>query len=120
MKEFDPIYAPDSQVFARQYDFITATEVVEHLHSPGLELSRLWSCLPEGSWLGIMTKMVIDRTAFSTWHYKNDMTHVCFFCPLTFQWWAEKYGAKLVFEGNDVVLLKKDNRSEEIYTSIFI
>jgi hypothetical protein len=107
MKDYDPIYAPDPHVYEQQYDFITATEVVEHLRFPGRELTRLWSCLPEGGWLGIMTKMVIDREAFSTWHYKNDLTHICFFCPETFQWWARKHGAELTFLGNDVVLFKK-------------
>ena len=107
MKDYDPFYAPDPHVFDQQYDFITATEVVEHLHSPGRELVRLWSCLSEGGWLGIMTKMVIDRGAFSAWHYKNDLTHICFFCRQTFQWWAEKHGAALTFVGNDVILLRK-------------
>ena len=86
-----------------------ATEVAEHLHRPGEELDSLWAVLQPGGWLGIMTKMVIDREAFAGWHYKNDLTHICFFCPQTFQWWAGKHGAALIFVGNDVVLLRKQS-----------
>ena len=107
MSVYDPFYAPNPKVLSRQYDFITATEVVEHLRSPGQELARLWSCLLDGGWLGVMTKLVLDREAFSTWHYKNDLTHICFFCRQTFLWWAEQHGAELVFAGNDVVLLQR-------------
>ena len=49
---YDPFYANDPSVFERQYDFITATEVVEHLHRPRAELDRLWSSLQPGGVLG--------------------------------------------------------------------
>ena len=37
MNIYDPIYTPETEVFQHQYDFITATEVVEHLHHPQTE-----------------------------------------------------------------------------------
>ena len=107
MSIYDPFYAPDNQVFDSTYDFITATEVVEHLHQPGQELGRLWSLLAPSGWLGIMTKRVRDQQAFSTWHYKNDPTHVCFFSVETFQWLARLWSATLVVAGDDVVLFQK-------------
>ena len=79
MKLYDLFYAPDTQFLQRQYDFIAASEVVEHLHHPRRELERLWSCLKPNGVLGIMTKRVIDQAAFSHWYYKSDLTHVCFF-----------------------------------------
>ncbi len=45
---YDCFYANDIRVFDNEYDFITATEVAEHLHNPGMELDRLWSCLRVG------------------------------------------------------------------------
>ncbi len=107
MAIYDLFYAPDTGVFSRPYDFITATEVVEHLHQPGRELQRLFACLRPGGTLGIMTKLVIDPSAFSRWHYKNDQTHVCFFSQDTFQWLATCWGASLEFVGNDVILLQR-------------
>ena len=104
---YDPFYAPDSGVFQREYDFITASEVVEHLHRPREELDRLWGCLSPGGVLGIMTKRVLDHEAFSRWHYKNDPTHVCFFAVQTFEWLASLWGASLTVVGDDVVILEK-------------
>lgn len=107
MRVYDPFYAPDPHIFDHQYDFITATEVLEHLHRPGEELDRLWGVLRSGGWLGIMTKMVIDREAFSRWHYKEDPTHVCFYSKAVFAWLAERWQTEAVFIGNDVILLNK-------------
>jgi hypothetical protein len=104
---YDPYYVPDSSVLKHSYDFISATEVVEHLYFPGDELSRLWSILAFGGTMGIMTKLVLDRQAFSRWHYKNDPTHVCFFSRQTWQWWAQEHHARLSFAAADVVLLGK-------------
>ena len=104
---FDVFYAPEEAVFQRRYDFVTATEVVEHLARPGEELARLWSLLRPGGWLGVMTKLVRDRDAFARWHYKNDPTHIVFFSIATWRWWAVQAGAVLTFIGDDVMLLQK-------------
>ncbi len=104
---YDSFYRPDEAVLADRYDFICATEVVEHLHHPGRELARLWSLLHSGGCLGVMTKLVRDRDAFAGWHYKNDPTHVCFFSADTWRWWARDRGAALEIIGADVILLEK-------------
>jgi len=104
---YDVFYAPEPAALARCYDFITATEVVEHLSRPGEELDRLWPLLRTGGWLGVMTKLVRDRDAFATWHYKNDPTHIAFFSVDTWAWWAGHYEAELTLLGSDVILLHK-------------
>jgi SAM-dependent methyltransferase len=104
---YDPFYVPDRTVFGSSYDFVTCSEVVEHLYRPGHELTRLFRLLRPGGWLGIMTKLVIDRRAFARWHYKNDPTHVCFFSRETFRFLAGMLGADLEFYGKDVILLQK-------------
>jgi len=103
---YDSFYQPERSVLDLQYEFICATEVVEHLHQPGAELTRLWSLLKPGGVLGIMTKLVRDREAFAGWHYKNDPTHVCFFSEQTWHWWAGEWGARLEIIGADVILLQ--------------
>ena len=107
MNIYDHFFADDGNALKQKYDFITATETVEHLHHPKTELDRLWRILKPGGILGIMTKLVIDRGAFSNWHYKNDSTHVCFFSQLTFTWLANLWQAKLEFYDNDVILFEK-------------
>jgi hypothetical protein len=101
---YDPVFAPDENALIESYDFITATEVVEHLRRPGWELDRLWALLTAQGWLGIMTKLVRDPTAFASWHYKNDPTHICFSSVDTWHWWA---GASLEIIGADVILLQR-------------
>ena len=104
---YDPLYANHPRVFDRQYDFITATEVVEHLKAPDKAFAALFKMLNPGGWLGMMTKLARDRTAFSRWHYIRDMTHICFYSRSTFKYIAHRFNADLTFEGNDVILLKK-------------
>lgn len=107
MNIYDPFYADNAFALQQQYEFITATETVEHLHHPESELDRLWSLLKPEGYLGIMTKLVINRDAFAGWHYKNDPTHVCFFSIETFEWLAEMWRAKVEFIGSDVILFEK-------------
>ncbi len=107
MTLFDYFYEPVPAVLEQQYDFITATEVVEHLHDPQKELERLWTCLKPGGWLGIMTNLSVDRDAFTQWYYKNDLTHVCFFSRTTFAWLALQWHAEVIFADSDVALFHK-------------
>jgi hypothetical protein len=104
---YDVFYRPQTEVLNLSYQFITATEVVEHLHEPGAELARLWQMLEPGGYLGVMTKLVIDAAAFTSWHYKNDPTHICFFSDTTWKWWAGHVGARWERIGADVTLLQK-------------
>ncbi|TFH85183.1 class I SAM-dependent methyltransferase [Billgrantia azerbaijanica] len=107
MAIYDPFYAPDASALARTYDFITATEVVEHLFAPGRELTRLAGLLAPGGWLGVMTKRVASREAFARWHYILDPTHVAFFSERTFLWLADHLGMRVEFPAADVALLQK-------------
>ncbi|MCP5171508.1 MAG: class I SAM-dependent methyltransferase [Pseudomonadales bacterium] len=107
MALFDIFYAQDKTVLTRCYDFITATEVVEHLARPADIFTRLWGILKPGGWLGIMTKRVQNRAAFAHWHYKNDPTHIAFYSNATFCWLADELGAELYLMAPDVVLMRK-------------
>ncbi len=107
MDLYDPFYYNDTAVFERKYDFICATEVVEHLGAPSRQLAAVFMMLKRGGWLGIMTKLVTDKQAFSNWHYIRDMTHICFYSQSTFLYLAQHFNAELAFVANDVILLKK-------------
>ena len=104
---FDLHYENVPAALDKQYDFITSSEVVEHLREPRKELDRLWDCLKTGGWLGIMTKFAADRAAFPRWYYKDDLTHICFFSSAVFTWQAAKWSAELIIPEDDVVLLRK-------------
>jgi len=104
---YDYFYYPDISVFYRQYDFITASEVFEHLHRPAQELDRLYACLRPGGLLAVMTKPVSDRQAFGTWYYKEEQSHVCFYSEAAFAYIGETWGFRFEQAENDVVLLWK-------------
>jgi len=104
---FDTFYAPDITVFNSSYDFITASEVVEHLHHPLIALDRLWSCLHPGGYLGLMTSMRVAGMSFLSWHYILDETHVIFFSPQTMIWLASHWGAALEIISDSVVIFQK-------------
>lgn len=111
---FDAWYDAVPAVLEEQYDFITATEVLEHLREPKKELERLWDCLKPGGWFGIMTNLGVEQSTFSSWYYKNDLTHVCFFSKATFLWLANRWNADLEFPDSDVVLVRKKPASSSL------
>jgi SAM-dependent methyltransferase len=104
---YDINYADDASVLAQDFDFIAATEVVEHLRNPGDELRALWSRLNPGGLLAIMTKLVASPERFANWHYIRDPTHICFFSESTFNWLAAQWNAELELVGSDVIILRK-------------
>lgn len=107
MELYDIFYADHPAVFRNKYDFITTTETVEHLSEPYTELNKLWNCLKPGGWLGIMTKRPGEIEDFKDWHYKNDDTHIIFFCDETFNWLGSQWGVLPDFISDDVVLFRK-------------
>ena len=104
---YDVFYYDEKSTLQLNYDFITATEVVEHLVHPGEVIRNLWAMLVPGGQLGIMTKLVIDKESFQRWHYKNDPTHICFFSRYSFEWLANELDANLHFFGADVIIMEK-------------
>jgi 2-polyprenyl-3-methyl-5-hydroxy-6-metoxy-1,4-benzoquinol methylase len=105
---YDHFYHPDQTVLQpNYYDAITSTEVIEHLHQPKDVFEKWLSMLKPNGHLGLMTKRVKDKAAFATWHYKNDLTHVCFFSEACFEWLAHRYQLTYRFVVNDVVIFQK-------------
>ena len=107
---YDPIYHNNTQALNKSYDFVCCTEVVEHFRTPAQDISLLFSMLKPGGWLGIMTKLTRDREAFKNWHYKNDLTHVCFYSRTTFNWLAKKFKSSVEYHGSDVIIFKTNEQ----------
>ncbi len=105
MSVYDPFFANNRKVLSDTYDFISCSEVIEHLQQPWDLLSIVQTQLnPEGV-LGIMTKLVSRKSAFPSWHYIRDPTHVCFYSQETFEFIAHRLQMNIEFIGNDVILL---------------
>ena len=107
-RAYDPYYAPDESVWQRQYDFIAASEVFEHLYRPGAELERLLGVLRPGGVLAVMTSMApATADEFLAWHYVRDPTHVCFYRRDVFEYIARRWGLTASFPAASVVLLRR-------------
>ena len=59
---YDKFYAQDHSVFDKEFDFITLTEVIEHLEILCLRLERLTSILKPKGVLAIMTQTLTKET----------------------------------------------------------
>lgn len=107
VETFDIFYDNRPELLLNKYDFITVCEVIEHLHDPIFELTRLFSALKENGVLAIMTQPPVSADRFLDWSYKNDPTHVVFFSDESFQWIAEKFNCNYSNPGHGVFFLKK-------------
>jgi hypothetical protein len=105
MAKYDLYYFPDDSVLNSTYDFVTCTEVIEHIRESEAAFELLFKLTPDGV-LGLMTKLVKDKEAFAGWHYKNDPTHIRFYSRKTFEYVAEKFKLKVEFIGSDVIILE--------------
>jgi 2-polyprenyl-3-methyl-5-hydroxy-6-metoxy-1,4-benzoquinol methylase len=104
---YDKFYAQNDAVFQNRYDFITATEVVEHLSRPLKDLEALVRILHKGGILAIMTEIVSPQLDFTSWYYKNDPSHLCFYSEKTFVYLANLLGLEIVALSERVIILKK-------------
>ena len=105
MAVYDLYYFDDKSVLDKTYDFVTCTEVIEHIAQPNKFISHLLTLIGADGLLGIMTKLVINPERFATWHYKNDPTHICFYSQKTIRFIGRIFNLDIEFLGNDVVLL---------------
>ena len=109
MDLYDKFYANDISVFEKKYDFITATEVVEHLSEPMSEISRLIEILNNKGHLAVMTQILTPQTNFSSWYYKNDPSHVGFFTKKSLSFLASYWNIEVYFISERVVFFQKNS-----------
>jgi len=107
MAVYDPYFFPDEQVLAAQYDFITCTEVIEHLHRPAQVFRQLGTLLRPGGWLALMTRIQTDDARFAQWHYRRDPTHIVFYREATLRHVAARLGWDCEIRCPDVALWRK-------------
>lgn len=101
---YDPVFAPQADLLAREYDFVVCSEVVEHLHHPASVFAMFGRLIARGGLVGIMTGLHRPEIPFETWWYRRDPTHVCFYSEATMRWIAARHGWSVVFPSADVVL----------------
>lgn len=91
LNSYDPIFFPVTEYLNETYDFIVASEVVEHFCDPAKDWERMFSMLKAGGTLGVMTSCYPALNRFKLWRYKDDYTHVSFHDQETLQWLAARF-----------------------------
>jgi SAM-dependent methyltransferase len=107
MAGYDKFYAAFPELLTRRYDFITSTEVIEHIASPRAVLEQLWACLKPGGLLVLQTQRVLSDERFKNWRYRHDPTHIVFFAEASFRALAAHWQADVLFPHGDVVVFTK-------------
>lgn len=107
VETYDPYFAPNPLLLEHTYDFVTATETVEHFYVPGNEFLLLEKLLRPGGMLGVMTELWTDDRPFDKWHYPRDPTHVSLYRPRTMEWIAARFQWDVEFPRPNVVLFRK-------------
>lgn len=107
MTTYDKYFACDSNALENKYDFITCTEVVEHLAQPGEVLGALLEQILSRGWLGVMTRFITPETDFASWYYRRDPTHIAFYSHTSLRWLAGRHQCDIEFAGDDIALLRK-------------
>ena len=101
---YDPHFRRDSALLSRRYDFLTCSEVVEHVHDP-LPMFELFARLMDrGGVIGVMTGLSDDAGPFADWWYRRDPTHVRFYSRATMGWVASRFGWSVEFPGGNVTV----------------
>ncbi|KFN20187.1 class I SAM-dependent methyltransferase [Aeromonas bestiarum] len=107
MVGYDKFYADFPELLMRQYDFITSTEVIEHIATPRAVLEMLWGCLKPGGILVLQTQRVLGDERFKSWRYRHDPTHIVFFAEDSFRALAARWQAQVEFPHADVAVITK-------------
>lgn len=89
-ENYDPFFFPSPP--AGPFDFLFATEVVEHFHRPAEDWARMAGLLRPGGLLVAMTAPWEEVASFPAWGYASDATHVCFYHRRTLDWIASAHG----------------------------
>lgn len=101
------------------YDLVVVNEVIEHIDNIVEVISWLGSVTRVGGviYIGtVMTDAIINESdkfkeSFNSWWYKNDPTHISFFCQLTFEYICSIINncrLKMVAIGSNGVLLQRE------------
>jgi len=102
------------QNYPVKFDVVIAVEVIEHLLEPWDELREIEKVMtPNGIvvFTSLLTNPFIDRLdardQFKNWWYKDDPTHVSFFCNQTLSKMSDMRNHDIDIFGNNVFVLRR-------------
>lgn len=113
VKLYDPFFHPDEDYLNHQYDYIFSCEVFEHFIQPREELDKLLTLLNPGGYLLILTNLLVGKSPFKNWYYRNDPTHVFIFTPQTMHYIEKSFPLSIEYMSDKLVVMKYTGNTEE-------
>ncbi|MBD3322192.1 MAG: methyltransferase domain-containing protein [Chitinivibrionales bacterium] len=111
---FDPLYSIGRDARGKKYDMIVLCETIEHIRDLRKELLRLWSDVAPGGKLFVKTQTYTDAADFFSWWYKEDITHIRFFCAETFYYLENLLDGACVSQTGGFVLLGRASFNDDL------
>jgi len=112
-EKYDPFFFPEPPI--GPFDYLFATEVVEHFFHPFAEWARMADLPKPGGLLVVMTAPWEDLESFRTWGYASDETHVVFYHRKTLEWIMAAFGFEELDGVNPrVALLRKRSKQDRM------
>lgn len=102
---YDPLFLQNIEALKRSYDVVTSTEVVEHFKKPEEDWTLLINLVKPNGLLAIMTQFINANIDYKSWWYKNDPTHVVFYCEETFVYLANRFHLEIIYNDKKSVIL---------------
>ena len=109
MNFYDPFFFPDQAVFKFKYDFVTCTEVLEHVYDLESTVDMILSLLKPKGIFGFMTSLYNPKIDFKNWTYRRDDTHVHFFQKETLEYLLRSRNLKPAFSDDKKVFIFQKN-----------
>jgi len=104
----------DRQAYPRQFNLVVANQVIEHMQDIVCEIRSILPVLEPGGLLFFSSlftdHFIFDRNSpeyFRNWWYKDDPTHVSFYCFLTLDQVGKQTGLNIVGYGPNAVALMR-------------
>ena len=105
--DYDLFYAYHPQRLQQQYDFITATEVFEHLATPAEVMTMLIQCLRPQGLLAVMMQRPDEQPTFAQWGYIKDPTHISFYTNQALEFMSEHWSLTEIYRDRDVIIWRR-------------
>jgi hypothetical protein len=91
---YDPYFLSDVDELEKMYDFVYASESVEHFYNPYKEFLNIKQHMVKDGIFAIMTHMYSPDISFKDWYYRKDPTHVGFYSEKTMLWIKNEFQFK--------------------------
>lgn len=102
--DYDIFYAPEAKRLLAEYEFITSTEVFEHLAKPAKVLDQLNTNLKPGGFLALMMQRPDEQDNFANWSYIKDPTHISFYTDQALDYIANQWSFRECYRDRNVII----------------